>query len=187
MHCEPEESQKLELLHSYTKMMYSSVQHKASVAFLILYFTVYDCSSVPAYANSTNSELTLTNSTINMHYRQSVLYDVNEHMSTVKTSQAAEAKPQSYVNKIQNDVNFAKDEETSLMNNVKNNLAADSSHNSRFRRSKRSTGLSKSIEILKWVNYLANCAENSCSKCHDSCSFNSNKVCSYFMYTHLYT
>jgi len=166
-------------------MVYSPVQHKASVAFLILYFTVYDCSSVPLYTNSTNSELTPMNSTVNMDYRHSVTYGVNEHISTVKTSQAAEAKPQYYVNKIQNDVNFAKDGETSVMNNVENNLAADNSHNGRFHRSKRSAGLSKSSAILKWINYLANCAENSCSKCHDSCSLNSNEVCCYFIHIHL--
>lgn len=186
MHCEPEESQKLEVLHSYTKMVYSSVKHKASIAFLISYFAVCDCSSVPLYTNSTNSELTPMNITINMYYRQSVPYDVNEHISTIKTSQAAEAKPQSYVNKIQNDVNLSKDGKTSAMNNVENNLTADGSGNGRFHRSKRSTGLSKSNAILKWINYLANCAENSCSKCHDSCSLNSIEVCSYFIHIQLY-
>jgi hypothetical protein len=187
MHCEPEESQKLELLHTYINMAYSSVQHKASVAFLIIYFMVYDCLSVSLYINSTNSELTPMNNTISMDYRQSVSYDVNERISTIKTSQEAEAKPQSYLNKIRNDVNFSKDEETSLMKNVKNNLTADNSHNGRFHRSKRSTVLSVSSEILKWINYLANCAESNCSECHSSCSFSSNEVCCcYSVHLHLY-
>jgi len=191
MQCESEECQQLELLHSYTKMVYFSVQHKASVVFLILYFMVFDCSSLPLDTNSTNSKLTPTNSTINVDYHPSVLYDTNEHISTIKTSQVAEAKPQSYVNKRQDDVAFSKDEETSLMNNVKNNPAAENTHNSRrFHRSKRSTELCTSAarpnissEILKWVNYVANCPGNS----NSNCSVNSSEVCCYFIHTHLYT
>jgi len=188
MQCEPEECHKLELLHSYIKMVYSSVQHKASVAFLILYFMVFDCSSVPLYTNSTNLKLTPTNSTINVGYHQSVSYDINEHISTIKRSQTAETKRQSYVNKSQNGVTFSKDEETSLMNKDKKSLAADSTHNTRrFHRSKRSTGLNISSEILKWIIYVANCAGNSSSKCHDSCSVSNREVCCYFMHIHLYT
>jgi hypothetical protein len=185
MHCEPEECQKLELLHLYTKMVCSSVQHKASVAFLILYFMVFDCLSVPLYNNSTNSKLTPMNSTINMDNHQSVLYDINEHVSTIKTSQATEAKPQTYINKSQNDVTFSKDEEKSLMNNIKSNLAANNTHNTRkFNRSKRSTAAS---EILKWINYVANCADKDYSKCLDSCSVNNSEVCSYCRPILLYT
>jgi hypothetical protein len=195
MQCEPEECQKLELLHSYTKMVSSSVQRKASVAFLILCFMVFDCSSVPLDTNNTNSKLTPTNSTINMDYHQSFPHDINEHISTNKTSQAAEAKPQSYVNKSQNDVTFLKDEETSLMNNVKNDLAAVSTHNSRrFHRSKRSTGLSMlaarhniTSEILKWINYVANCAEENYSIYHGFCSVSSSEVSYCIIHIHLYT
>jgi hypothetical protein len=195
MQCEPEECQKLELLYLYTKMVYSSVQHKASLGFLILYFMVFDCSSVPPYTNSTNSKLTPVNSTISVDYHQSVSYDINQRIATIKTSQAAKAKPQSYINNSQNDVTFSKDEETSLMDSVKNSLAADKTHNSRrFHRSKRSTGSSMSAaspnissEILKWINYLANCVDNSYSKCLNSCSVNSSEVCCYFTHIHLYT
>jgi len=194
MQYEPEECQKLELLHSYTKMVYSSVQLKVSFAFLILYFMVFDCSSVPLYTNSTNSKLTPTNSTITVDYHQSVSYDINGHISTIKTSQAAEAKPQSYTNKSQNDVNFSKDEETSLMNSVKNKLAADNTHNSRrFSRSKRSTrlcmsetGHNISSEILTWIIYVANCVENNCSNRLDLCSVNNTEVC-YFVHIYVYT
>lgn len=176
-------------------MVCFSVQHKASVAFLILYFMVFDCSSAPLDTNSKNSKLTPTNSTINVDYHPSVSYDVNEHISTIKSLQTAEAKPQSYINISQNDVTFSKDEETSLMNNVKNNPAANNTHNSRrFHRSKRSTELCTSAarpnissEILKWVNYVANCAGNSNSNHHHSCSVNSSEVCSYCIHIHLYT
>jgi hypothetical protein len=145
MQCEPVECQKLELLHSYTKMVYSSVQLKASVAFLILYVMVFDCSSVPLYTNSTNSKLTPMNSTINVDYHQSAY--------------------------------------------VKNNLAADSTHNSRsFHRSKRSTELSDiSSNILKWINYLANCVEENYSKCLFSCSDNNSEVSCFSAHIHLYT
>ena len=195
MQCEPEECQKLELLHSYTKMVFSSVQHKASLAFLILYFMVFGCSSVSLYTNSANSKLTPTNNTINVDHHQPVSYDINEHISTIQTSQATEAKLQSYISKSQNDVTFSKDEETSLMNNVKKNLAAGITRNSRrFRRSKRSTGLSMSAtirdvssEILKWINYVVNCADNMYSKCLSSCSVDSSEVCCYFICIHLYT
>jgi hypothetical protein len=194
MQCESEECQRLELLRFIEKMVYSSVQHKASVAFLILYFMVFDCSSVPLDTNSTNSNLTPTNSTINVDYHHSVSFGSSENISTIKTSQAAEAKPQSYVNKSQNDGTFSKDEETPLMNDVKNNLAADNTHNSRFHRSKRSTRLSRSAarpnissEVVKWIIYVANCAENSCSKCYNSCSVNSSEVCCYFIHICSYT
>jgi len=185
MQYEPEECQKLELLHSHTKMVYSSVQLKACLAFLILYSVVFDCSSVPLYTNSTNSTLTPTNSTISVSHHQSVSYDMNEHILTFKTSQAAEAKRQSYINKTQNDVNSSKDEETSLMNSVKNSLAVDNTHNSsRFSRSRRSTGLYKpetrhiiSSEILKWIICLANCAKKDYSKRLPSCLGNNTEVC----------
>jgi len=185
MQYEPEECQKLELLHSHTRMVYSSVQLKASFAFLILYFMVFDCSSVPLHTNSTNSNLTPTNSTISVDYHQSVSHDINEHISTIKTSQTAEAKPQSYINKTQSDVTSSKDEETSLVNSVKNNLAVNNTHNSRrFSRSTRSTRLCMpetrhniSIEILKLIVYLDNYVEDDYSKRLDSCSFNNSEVC----------
>jgi hypothetical protein len=175
-------------------MVCFSVQHKASVAFLILYFMVFDCSSVPLDTNSINSKLTPTYSTVNVDYHPSVLYDINEHISTIKTSQAAEAKSQSYINVSQNDVTFLKDEETSLMNNVKNNPVANNNHNSRrFHRSKRSTELCTpaarcniSSAILKWVNYVANCAGNNNSNYHHSCSVNSSEVCCYCVHIYLY-
>jgi hypothetical protein len=166
-------------------MVYSSVEIKASFAFLILYFMVFDCSSVPLYTNGTNSKRTPTNSTVSVDYNQSVSYDTNEHISTINTSQGAEAKPQSYVNKTENDATSSKDEETSLMNGVKNKLAVDNTHNSRrFSRSKRSTRLCMpetrriiSSEVFKWIIYLSNCVENNYSKSLVSCSVNDTEVC----------
>ena len=194
MQCEPEECRKLILWHSLTNMVYSSLQLEASVAFLILYFLVFDCSSSPLYASGTNSKMTSMNGTINVDYHQSLSHDRNEYISTNKTSHGAEAKPQSYININQNKVTFSMGEETSLTNHINNNPATDGTRNSR--RFSRSEGTGScnlktrpniSREIKKWISYVASCSDESSSKCHDSCSVNSTEVCCYFVHIHLYT
>jgi hypothetical protein len=154
---------------------------------------VFDCSSVPLNTNSTNSKLTQENSSISVDYFQSVSYDINDHISAMKTSHGAEAKPKSHANKSQSDVSWSQYQETSRMNNVNNILAADSSHSSRnVRRSERSTqgttsetGRNISSESRKWVNYLAHCIDPSSDKHHHYCSVSSSKVCYYCIGLHI--
>jgi hypothetical protein len=139
---------------------------------------VLDCASVPVNTNSTKWTLTPTNSNISMGYHHSVPRDVNEHISPIQTSHGEEAKPHSYLNKGQNDVDFSKYEETSVMNSVNNSLAADNTDNSR--RFSRSAGSAES-EIQKWINYLANCLGNRSYACQDFCSVNEHEVCCNFL------
>jgi hypothetical protein len=137
-------------------MVRSSLQQKATFAFLILYFMVFHCSSVPLHRNSTDSKPTPENSTVSMDYLQSVSHDVNKH-----TSHEVEEKQKLYGSKNQTDMTFLKKEEISVMKNVNNILAAENTHGSRsVRRSQRSTHTDISVLIEQYVNHFYNYRAN---------------------------
>jgi hypothetical protein len=136
-------------------MMYYSAQMKASIAFVILHLMVSDCSSIPLHTNRRALKNSST-STVRLSSRPPIS---NEDVSAMVISRGSEseAKPKSYGNQTENNVNALKNTKTSATMNINKSILKEDSHNSiKTLRSKRSTHIDISNIIQEYVNYLLN-------------------------------